>query len=174
MSNNVLFEKKYINDLQNAINNNSVKVYDFDFSFSRISLGCITIAKQFNDYTMILSEDIDKEFFNIWNKSICKLFLRDLRKNNNCYKIAYNNGVYYLLRCVDDIKDDFNDIKYVDKNYAVVTISDNEEFNSTYMHSFKLWSKFIVVNNEYEYPTEIEDSDEITSKTLFDEDELTN
>lgn len=176
MSNNILFEKKYINELQNSLNANKAQVYNFDFTFNKISLGCVTIAKQFNDYTMLLSEDINKEFFNNWNSSICKYFLRDVRqKKNNLYKIAYNNGVYFLLREVDNEKDDkFNDVKYIDSYYSVVTISDNKDFITTYTPAFKLWSKFVSITNEYDYTTDIENSDELTSKTLFDEGELSN
>lgn len=173
---NVLFEKKYINDLQKSLNANNVKIYDFVPS-NRISIGGITINKTYDEYCLILGE-INSEFVKIWRSSICKYFIKDVKNSQfDLYKIVECDNLYFLLRNIDNEKlEDFVDVNYIDKKYAIVTISENSNFCNTYLPSFKLKNYFDIVG-DYEALTicdNNEDNDEMTSKMLFEENDLSN
>jgi hypothetical protein len=176
---NTLYNKICLNELQKALNNNDVIIEDFNGSFSRISISGITISKAYNDFIMNLSEDIDDSFFKEWKNTICKFFIKDMRKElYNLYKIVKYKNFYYLLRIIDDKKlADFTNITYVDNEYSLVTMSDDLSFSTTCLDYFKLSEYFNSRDREYECIIafeEVEDSDELTSKTLFEEDDLTN
>ena len=99
-------------------------------------------------------------------------------KSYNLYKVAQYKNHYYLLRLIEDKKlEEYANLKYVDNNYSLVTMSDDSSFLKTYMEFFRLNDYFGNKDIEYDYVTtfnEEEDNDELTSKTLFEEDDLTN
>ena len=176
---NILYNKNCINELQKALNDNNVVVSDFNGSFSRISISGIVINKMYNDYIINLIEDIDDTYLKEWNNTICKFFVKDMKKESyNLYKIVEYKNLYYLLRLIDDKKlIDYANIKYVDNEYSLVTISEDSSFLKTHMEFFKLNDYFGNKNMEYDCITtfnEDDDNDELTSKTLFEENDLTN
>ena len=177
-----LFNKMCIATLQKLLNDNKVVVEDFDSNFSNICIGGINIKKCYGDYCLNLNESMDDAFLKCWNDSMCKFFIKDMRKNAlDKYKMVNYENVYYLLRVVDDNKlEEYIDVKYVDNNYSIVAISDNKNFSNVYLPLFNLRDYFNAsLHNNYEAMTiidnnEDEDNDELTSKTLFNEEELSN
>lgn len=176
---NTMYNKNCLNELQKALNNNDVIVEDFNSTFSRISISGITINKMYNDYVMNLVEDINDAFIKEWRNTICKFFIKDMRKGlYNLYKVVKYKNFYYLLRIIDDKKlADYTNVKYIDNEYSLVTMSEDSLFSKTYMEFFRLNDYFGNKNIEYDCVTTFddeEDNDELTSRTLFEEDDLTN
>lgn len=176
---NTLYNKICLNELQKALNDNDVIVEDFNGAFGRISISGITISKMYNDYVMNLIDDINDTYLKEWNNTICKFFVKDMRKElYNLYKVVKYKNFYYLLRLIDDKKlVDYANVKYVDNDYSLVTMSEDSTFLKTHMEYFKLNDYFGNKDIEYDCVTtfnEDDDNDELTSKTLFEEDDLTN
>lgn len=173
----ILYSKSCINDLQKALNNNNVEILEFDKNFNRISISGINVSKMGNDYVLNLIDTINKDFIIKWRTTVCKFFIKDMRNSLfNLYKVVKCNNLYYLLRVIEDKKINA-DVNYIDKNYAIVTISNDLNFNKTYLPFFNL-KEYFEKSDLYECSTAIEendeDNDELTSKTLFNEDDLTN
>lgn len=177
---NALYSKSCINDLQKALNNNSVDVLEFDNNFNRITISGISISKIGNYYVLNLIDTINNDFITKWRNTVCKLFVKDMKNSLfNLYKVVKYGNLYYLLRLIEDKKmNDFVDVNYVDNNYAIVTISNSLNFDKTYLPFFNLKEYFEKCDTLYECSTLIEendeDNDELMSKTLFNEEDLTN
>lgn len=172
---NILFDKSYINDLQKEINKGNYELIDFNCNFNFISIGGIIIKKQGNNYISILPDGITKDFMIKWKSTVCKYFVKDMKEGNyNIYKIVKVDDLYYILRLVEEKTKDFHNIDILDNKYSLVSIGKNG-VNTTYMKSYKMRDSFDIAIESYE--TEMsydENNDEIISKMLFDESELSN
>ena len=176
---NRLYNKICINELQKGLNSNDVIIEDFNGTFNKISISGICIGKMYNEFVMNLMEDINDTYISQWKNTICKFFIKDMKNSAyNLYKVVKYKNLFYLLRLIDDKKlADYVDVKYIDNDYSLVTVSDNSLFLTTYLENFRLNDYFGNKDTNYESITTFEvedDNDELISKTLFDEDELTN
>lgn len=176
---NILFDKPIITDLQKDIDNGNYELIYFNDNFLSISIAGITIRKIGDTYMQCLPDGVDKVFVMKWKSTICKYFIKDMKaKNHKLYKIVKVGNMYYLLRLIDDTTEEFHNITILDKKYALVTVGVNG-LQSTFMKSYKMKDSFNTIVESYEIDTNYdtdgnEESEELVSRTLFEDNELSN
>lgn len=172
---NILFDKSCVSDLQKAIDKGNYEILDFDSKFLNISIGGIAIKRQGDNYILILPDGVTKDFMTKWRSTVCNHFIKDMKaKKFNLYKIIKVDNLYYILRLVNEETKDFHNIDILDNKYSLVSIGING-ITSTYMKSYNLKDTFATIVESYETETSYEEnSDELISKMLFEESELSN
>lgn len=176
---NILFDKPIITDLQKDIDKGNYELIYFNDNFLSISIAGITIRKNGDTYMQCLPDGVDKAFVKKWRSTICKYFIKDMKaKNHKLYKIVKVENMYYLLRLIDDETEEFHNITILDKKYALVTVG-ADGLQSTFMKSYKMKDSFNTIVESYEIDTNYntdgnEENEELVSRTLFEDNELSN
>lgn len=164
-----IFTEESVNTLQNAINNNLIDdlaKYKFAKCFS-IKIGKIYVKYANNEVIIDLNDYTNKEYMKIWRNSVAKIFINDIKHNNlDNYYITSYNGIYYLLKRVDEDED----VKIIDNKYKVISISSNDKFSNNVCNiKYELED----INNENDNDEDINDEDiELVSLELFNEEDL--
>lgn len=132
-----LYSDKVISKLQNYLNSND-SVDEFVFNpHINVFVDIINVKFIDNHIIKVIPEDITKSYTIVWNNSVIKKFITDIKNNNltHTYFCAFDGEVYYLLRKVDksEIKEitklNALDIKYVDNYFSIITVSKSDKFN---------------------------------------------
>lgn len=176
-----IYNNKVIEKLQNFVDNNS-ELKEFVFN-KHINIYADIICVKYIDGKIIkvIPEDITKSYTSVWNNSVLKKFVDDIKNSNlsGKYFYVYDNENYYLLRKVD--KTEFKainklnglDIKFVDNFYSIISISKDELFNNATQIVRGTEVKNIVKEEENDidelYTNNKKDEDILISNSLFDD-----
>lgn len=174
-----LYNDKVVLKLQNYLNSNdSLNEFIFDKNIN-IYVDIINIKFIDNHIFKVIPEDITKSYTSVWNNSVIKKFISDIKNNflEHKYFYVFDGDSYYLLRKVDksEIKEitklNALDIKYVDNYFSIITISKSDKFNlgSCIVKATEVKNIEPEEDNTDElYSTNSKD-DELISNSLFDD-----
>ena len=140
-----------------------------------MSLSGIEILKNGNEYILITNENIDTPYMKKWYSTPCKYFIRNMKKEKyEKYLCANADGIYYLLYEIDLDEDWSVDVIIGDKKYSLIAVSDYKDYRNTKLKYFKLDDYFygVVSTSTFEIEEIVDEDDDISSKSLFDDAEL--